>query len=166
MLDDGFAKSNTLFGIFDRFINSPLGNANSQRGNHGARQVQRLHGVDEALPFLANEMICRNVDVLEDDFRRIGQADAHLIFFFADGNARAVAFDDEGRNTFNAFRLVGDGKYCIDRSDTAISDEAFRAVQYVFIPLFDSDCRPSCRIGTGIGFSQAESAETAALFTG
>lgn len=106
------------------------------------------------------------MDVLENDFRRVGQADAHLIFFLADRNAWAVPFDDESRNAFDALCLVGNGKDRVDRSDAAVGDEAFRAVQYVFIALFDSDCRPGCRIGAGIGFGQAESAETAALFTG
>ena len=96
MFDDRLAEGDALFGVFYRFVDSPLGNADGQGCNHRPGQVQGLHGVDEALPFFTDEVVCRDVDVLENDFCRVGQADAHFIFFFADRNARAVPFDDEG----------------------------------------------------------------------
>ena len=84
------------------------------------------------------------MNVLEDNFCRVGEADAHLVFFSANGNAFAVTFNDESRDAFYALRLIRYSEYGVNGSNAAVGDEAFRAVDNIFVTNFFS-----CRLAVG-----------------
>ena len=144
MFDDRFAECLTNLSVFNSFVDTALGNTNCQGADHRTSEVQCLHSIDEAFAFFAYEMVSRDMNVLEDNFRRVGETDAHLVFFSANGNAFAVTFYDESGDAFYALRFIGYSEYGVNGSNAAVGDEAFRAVDDIFVANFFS-----CRFAVG-----------------
>src|SRR5690606_9053924 len=55
--------------------------------NADAAGIERLHEIDEALPFPAETILRRDLCILEDELTRVGRAPAHLVLLLACANA-------------------------------------------------------------------------------
>ena len=113
------------------------------------------------MAFAAETVFGRDEAVLEDEFRRIGSADAHFIFSLADCEARRPLADDEGRQAADAAALAGVGEDDEDFGQGAVGNEAFRTIEDIAFAVFG--LHGPRRNGTGIRnrcrFSQGKSGQ-------
>ena len=158
---DGFAELDADFGVFTAGAESRFGNADGNGADERTGSVQGIHGDTEAVAFPAETVFDRHEAVLEDEFCRIGSADAHFVFSFADGEARSPLADDEGCQSADAAALAGIGEDDEDFGQGPVGNEAFRTVEDIALAIFG--LHGTRRNGTGIGtsprFGQGESSQ-------
>jgi hypothetical protein len=73
--------------------------------------VEHLQGVDEPLPFGAEQLAGGHAAVLEDDLARLAGAHPELVFLLAGAEARRAVLDDEGRDAARPLALRRDGHH-------------------------------------------------------
>ena len=158
---DGFAELYADLGIFAAGTESGFGNADGNGTDEGTGCIQSIHGDAEAMAFAAETVFGRDEAVLEDEFRRIGSADAHFIFSLADCEARRPLADDEGRQAADAAALAGVGEDDEDFGQGAVGNEAFRTIEDIAFAVFGlhGPRRNGTGIGTGARFSQGKSGQ-------
>src|SRR4029453_13465481 len=81
--------------VGDRVIERALREAEHLRADADAAFVERLDRDLVALADLAEDLRFRHDAVFEDGVARAAGADAELVLFLADGEARGAAIDDE-----------------------------------------------------------------------
>ena len=80
---DRLAERLALLRVAERRLVGALRQADRQRRDADAAGVEHLHRVDEALSFLAEQLIERNAAVVEQHFARVAGAHAELVFLLA-----------------------------------------------------------------------------------
>ena len=88
----GGAELVALLGKGGGFVQGALGQAHGQGAGAGPGQVQGLHGDDEAQAFFAQEPVFGDAAVFQDHLPGDRGPDAHLLLFFAEGDARDRSF--------------------------------------------------------------------------
>ena len=97
--------------------------------------------VDEALPFLAEQLIGRHPAVVEEHLAGLAGAHAELVFLLARRHARRAVLDDERRDALRPGGAIGDRHDDHDVADAAVRRERLRAVQH---PAVADRAPPSC----------------------
>ena len=110
-------------------------------GVHGDDQPllrQLLHQLIEALPFFgAEQASCRQLHVLEEQFRRIGPIHAELFQLAAAAEAlRIVGLDHHQRGALGARLRIGLGHDDDQVGVLAVGDEGLRAIEHVAVAGF------------------------------
>ena len=158
---DGFAELNADFGVFTASAESRFSNADGNGADERTSSVQGIHGNTEAVTFPAETVFDRYEAVLEDEFCRIGSADAHFVFSFADGEAWRPLADDESCQSADTAALAGIGEDDEDFGQGPVGNEAFRTVEDIAFAIFS--LHSTRRNGTGIRacprFGQGESSQ-------
>ncbi len=83
-------------GIAHRVIECTLGDADGLGRHAGTRFVERLHGDDKTLAFLADQIFFGDPAILKNHLTGGGGANAHLVLFFAENQPFGAFFDDKG----------------------------------------------------------------------
>lgn len=154
-----------FLGIRHGFVQGSLGQTDGYGADKGTGRVEGIHGDAEALAFPADTVCFRNDHVFQDQFARIGRADAHLVFFLADLEARRVAGHDESRQATDTAVLARVGEDQIDIGDTTIGDKGLRPVQgigLVFLIMYGTSGN-TARVGARTGFRQREGGQAAVV---
>src|ERR1044072_1328141 len=135
-------------------------NAGRERGDPDASRVEGLHEVDEAVPFLAEQILDGNFDILHDQLGRVRGAPTELVLLLAGAEsfhsrqARFVADADllrdldvarflreyKGADAARALRSIGNSGDDEDLADASVRDEALDAVENVVVAL-SNRCR-------------------------
>jgi hypothetical protein len=123
------------------------------------RDVEGLHGDDEPLALLAQQVGGRDTCVLEDQLARGTGVDPHLALALAEREARRVLLDDERRRTAHTLLRRGQRHERVDIRLTSIGDEDLRAVQYVLVPVADGGHADRAGIASCRRLGQAESGQ-------
>ena len=133
--------------------------ADGHRRDAGTGAVEGHHRQLEALVFLAEQVLGRDLDFVEGDGRGVGGPLAHLVLLLVDGDPGEVGVDDEGADPAVAGLGVGLG---VDREVVgvgAVGDEALGAVDDVLVALLDGAGLHPGDVGAGVGLGQAEGGE-------
>ncbi len=80
-----------LLGVGQGPLEGAFGDAQSLGGDADAAAVQGVHGDLEPLPFLPEEVLRRDADVVEGKGGGVTAADAQLVLVFQDLDARRAA---------------------------------------------------------------------------
>ena len=160
------AELSTLLRILDGIRQCSFGNTEGLCGTADTTAVQRHHCDLKAFAFLTEEIFCRNFNVLEYQFHRLGSIDTHFIFFFTESKAFHSFFKDECADTFRSLRFISHGKDNVNIGGTAVGDKNLGAVQYIMVAFFSCNSLLSCSIRAGIGLGQGERAQHRAFAKG
>ena len=111
--------------------------ADGHRRDAGTGAVEGHHRQFEALVFLAEQVLGRDLDFVEGDGRGVGRPLAHLVLLLVDADPGEVGVDDEGADPAVTGLGVGLG---VDREVVgvgAVGDEALGAADDVLVALLD-----------------------------
>ena len=178
-LGDPLAELLPLARVLERFLECTLCDAKREGGDPDAPLVEGLHEVDEAPSLLANPVLRRHLDVLEDQLARVGGAPAELVLLLP--RAESLHRSDLGvvadAKTLHALEVTGllgehearDPLGALPRirhrgdhealAHTAVCDEALGAVDDVMTALSHRRGLGAAGVGAGIRLGEAEAAE-------
>jgi len=142
--------------------NSIAAHAGRHRGDAGARTVEGHHRDLEALVLLADEVVGRDLDVVEHDGGGVRRPLAHLVLVLVDDHA-GVARDDEARDPAVAGLLVGLGVDRVPVRVLAVRDEALGAVDHPLVALAHGGRFHARHVRAGVRLGQAERGEQRGL---
>ncbi len=138
--------------VFERYLESRLGIG--QRPDRAEQPLlgQEVHEMVKASIQLAEHVLFRNLDVVEEQLGRVLAVHAHLLEVLATLEALHAALDDEQRDAVAAVRI----SLCRDDheiGEDAVGDKGLRPVQEVMIPrVFRLGAyRRQVAPGTGLG---------------
>ena len=131
MLADRFAESDALLRVVGRVVECAGRDAERLRGDAGARFVEHVHRDLEAFALFAQAVRRGNFAVVEHQLDGRRTADAHLFLFFADAEARACLFDDEGAHAARARCGIGYGEDADHVGNAAVGDPNLLPVEQV-----------------------------------
>src|SRR5579884_3222485 len=143
------------------FVRS-AGDAHCQRADHRAGGVERTHRGLEAC-FLASlasgeQVILRNAAVLEDQFRRLRSAQAHLFLDTSHDQPWRSLRHDEWANTLAPQALINGGKGDDQIGPCSIGDVVLMPVNHPFVAIEYGSGGHACYIGADAGFGQSQRA--------
>src|SRR5215470_10717972 len=157
-VEDRLAELFALLRVFQgRFVRA-LRYAERQRGYRDAPAVQNLHGVDEAAPGLANQVLFWNPAILKDHRGGLRGAHAELVLFLAGDETFGLPLDDEGADAARTHLAVGDRDHDADVGGNAVGDEILRPVNRpssLASVAAHGDSLHSRSVGTGSGLGQS-----------
>ena len=160
---DGLAELDALLGIAQRVLKRALGDAQRLRGDADASAVQRGHGNLEALALLAQQVFLGNLHVVEDQLRRGGGANTHLVIVVAELKALPALLHDESGDAPGADVRRGDGENHIGVRLRGVGNEDLAAVEEVVVPLIQRRGLRAASVRSGVGLRKAEGADLLAL---
>ena len=126
---DALAESLALFGIGNRILQRSARAADAARAQLEAAYVQNVERDDVAFADLAEHVLHRHLAIVQDERRGGRAADAHLLFFRADGEAREIFLDQE-RGELLAIDFGEDGEQV---GEVGVGDPHLFAVQDVVL---------------------------------
>src|SRR5262245_1479338 len=154
----GLAELFALLRIFQgRFVRA-LRYAERQRGYRDAPAVQNLHGVDEAAPGLADQVLFGNPTIFEDHRGGLRGAHAELVLLLACDETIGPSLDDEGADAARTHLAVGDRDHYADVGGNAVCDEILRPINRpssLASVAARGDRLHSRSVGTGSGLGQS-----------
>ena len=159
---NGLAELDALLGIGQCVLKGALGDAQRLGGNADASAVQRRHGDLEAVALLAQQVLLGNLHIVEDQLRRGGGANAHLVVVVTELKALPALFHNEGGDAPCADVRRSDGENHIDVCLGGIGDEDLAAIEQVVIALVQRCGLCAAGIRAGVRLRKAEGAD---LFT-
>ena len=163
-LVQSLAELYALLHVLDSLIQSALCDTQSLRSDTDTATVQSHHSDLEAAVLLAQQTVCRQMNVLKDQLSGLGTTDAHLVLDLADGEARVVLVNDERRNALVALGLVGHSKYNVGICTAAAGDEHLGAVHDVgAVLLLNSHGLLCSGVSTCVRLGQAECTDLGAF---
>ena len=99
---DRLAELFALLGIGDGVIQRALRQSGHLRADADAALIQRLDGDLVAFAHFADDVGFGNAAIVQNQLAGGGGADAQLVLFLADGEAREIALDQKRRDAFVA----------------------------------------------------------------
>jgi len=124
---DGFSEGFALLGVLNRFGEHGLRTADAGGAELEAPEVEDVEGDDVAAADLAQNVLHRDLDVVEEDGRGRASVDAHLALFGAGLDAVEGALDEEGGELLP----VDLGEDGVDVGPAAVRDPHLLAVEDV-----------------------------------
>ena len=114
-------------------------------GDADSAFVEEADGVFVALAFVAEEMVVRDLHVVEVEDTRARGFDAEFLFLFGDAEARCGFFGHEGGDSFVAFAGVEIGEDDEEGGFGAVGDPHFRPVDLISVfGLFGARAQGEC----------------------
>ena len=163
-LVQSLAELYALLHVLDSLIQSALRDTQRLRSDTDTAAVQGHHSDLEAAVLLAQQTVCRQMNVLKDQLSGLRTTDAHLVLDLADREARVVLVNDERRNALVALGLVGHSKYNVGICTAAAGDEHLGAVHDVgAVLLLNSNGLLCSGVGTCVRLGQAECTDLGAF---
>ena len=138
-------------------LKGPLGDTQRLRRDTDAAAVQRGHGDLKAVALLAQQVLLGNLHIVEDQLRRGGGANSHLVVVVAEFKALPALFHDKGGDAPGADVRRGDGEYHIGVRLGRVGDKDLAAVEQVVVALVQcrglraAGVRPGVRLGKAEG---------------
>src|SRR5262245_23030671 len=149
------AKLFALLRVFQgRFVGA-LRYAERQRCYRDAPAVQNLHGVDEAAPGLADQILLGNPAILEDHRGGLRGAHAELVLLLAGDETFGPSLDDEGADAARTHLAVGDRDHYADVGGNAVRDEILRPINNPASVAARGDRLHTRSVGAGSGLGQS-----------
>ena len=151
-----------LLGVGQGPLEGAFGDAERLGGDADAAAVQGVHGDLEALPFLAEQVLHRDAQVVEGKGGGVAAADPHLVFVLEDRHTRRLQVDDKGADPLVLQDLVGGGQEDAGPQIAAVGDEDLAAVddELVAFPLVHGG--NATGVAAGVRFGQEEAADRVA----
>ncbi len=160
---DWLAELDALLGVFDRRFIRALRDAQRLRRNTDAAAVQRCHRDFEALPFLAEQVLLGYLHVVENQFRRRGGTDTHLIVMVAKREALPALFYDKRRNAARADIRCRHRKDNVGIRLGRVGDENLATVEQPIIALVYRGSLGAARVRACVRLGQPKRANLLAL---
>ena len=158
VLGDRATEGLALGGVLARVLVGSAREADSRRGDHGARLVERAHCLEPARAFgAAEDVVLVDAHILEGDAARITGALAHVVFLAADHDAGRVRRDDKASHPLVASVRVGVGEHEVPGCLGPVGDPHLLAVDDVVVAILDGagldalNVRASAWLGHGVG---------------
>ena len=126
---DGLAESLALLGVGDGMLQRGARAADAARAQLEAADVENVEGDDVAFADVAENVLHRHLAVVQDERRSGRAANAHLLFFVADGEAGEILLDQE-RGELLAVNFGEDGEQV---GEVGVGDPHLLAVQDVVL---------------------------------
>ena len=165
-LRDGLAELHALPRVVRRHVEHGLGQAERQRGDRDAPDLERAQELAEPHRRIADEVIVGDPDVVEEQLAGVETAPADAAHLRAHGEAGGVLLHDEARERrrLPLARLgAGQQRHPERHVGAGVGDERLPTVDQ---PATVAPHRPradAARVRTRIGLGQAERAEDASL---
>ena len=163
---DRCSKLLPLFGVGQRPLKGTLGNSQRLGGDTDTTTVQGVHGDLEPLSFLAQQVFCRNPDVVQGKGGGIAAADSQFFFVFEDLHTRGLEVNDKGRHSLVLEALVVGGKKDAGSPIAAVGNKDLGAVDDEFISFAPVGSGDSTGVASGIRFGKEEAADDIATVQG
>jgi hypothetical protein len=103
---DGFPELTTVRGVAGGVCQRRLSDAHGLRRDAEPAGVERLHGVNEAQPRLAEKVVLRHAHLLEVQLHGGRRAEPHLVFLLSNREARQVRRDHERADASRATTVL------------------------------------------------------------
>ena len=156
MVEDGLAKTLTVFGIRNRHVQRATGHAHALRCNADAPTFQPAQSDAIALALFANQVLGGNAAVVEIDLRGVAAVLAQLVFESRHHIARRIGGHQERAHALLACALVGDRNHDGHVAILAAGDELLDAVNDVLAAFFHRRGPQAGGIAAYVGLCQAE----------
>src|SRR5262249_41846639 len=121
----GFSKRDPLFGILNRIVESCLRTSHGSRAQFGAADIEDIEGDVVAFAYFADDVVDRNLCIIQNERTSRGAAKTHLILFGASGNAGIIFLDNEATELL----AVGLGKGDEEIGECGVRYPHFLAIQ-------------------------------------
>ena len=156
---DRATKLHARLGVFDRQFQGPLANADTDRGNHRAFQIEPAHDDRDTFVLSADQIGGGNAALIEHQFRGLAATEPHLGQLLSHLETGEVLLDNEGGDAVRTLLQSGLG---IDQQyicNWSIRDIELRTVQHEFVAIAPGGRahRPE-RVGARAWFRQTQSA--------
>ena len=132
---------------FDRRIETRLGNPHRLGSDSYPPAIESMHGNLEALSFLAQQVRCRNPQILEYELNGIRGANPKFLLLLSDRETWHRTLDNECVDPLRAKRWVNGGKSDDDASMGSIGDPCLGTVEYPIISITSTGRLDRNRIG-------------------
>ena len=156
---DGLPELDALLGVGQRVLKGPLGDTQCLRRDTDAPAVQRGHGDLKAVALLAQQVLLGYLHVVEDQLRRGGGANSHLVVVVAEFKALPALLHDEGGDAPGADVRRGDGEYHIGVRLGRVGDKYLTAVEQVMVALVQCRGFRAAGVRPGVRLGEAEGAQ-------
>ncbi len=141
--------------VTDREIKCPLGDSDCLRPDDRSGPVEGVHRVIEPATFLADQVLGRYRNVVEDDLSGRRTADSQLLLELADGEARRVVLDDERADPAVTCLRVRLGEDCVQLGDARVRDPHLAAGEDVSIAVSNGSRLHRGNVAAGVGLGEA-----------
>jgi hypothetical protein len=131
--------------------------------NRDAAAIEHAHRVDEAVAFLAQQILRRDHAVFKNHLRGVAGPQAELVLFLAGAKSFGIFLHDEGRKAVRVGSAVGHRDHDDHVGIVAVGAESFRAVENPIATLAPRGHAGAARVRSGRGLSQSPCADQ---FTG
>ena len=148
-----------LLGVGQRVLKGSLGDTQCLCRDTDAAAVQRGHGDLEAVALLAQQVLLGDLHVVEDQLRRGGGANSHLVVVVAELKALPALLHDEGGDAAGADVRRGDGENHIGVRLGRVGDEDLAAVEQVVVALVQRRGLRAAGVRPGVRLGEAEGAQ-------
>ena len=164
VLSDRATEHDPVFHIGRDAVDEPAAVADALGRDQRALCIQSVQDVLEALPFLADQVLGRNLQVLEEQF--VGLVIHHVqdgphFHALAD---RIAQVDDEDRHTLALLLHIGQWRGARQQNHQVgmldAGDPHLLAVDHIAVALADCHSLDLCRVGAGAGFGHAHALQT------
>ena len=165
-LRDGLAELLAAARVVERHVEHRLGQAERQRGDGDAPDFERAEELAEPHRRVAEEMVVRDPDVVEEELPGVEAAPTDAAHLRAHGESGRVLLDDEARKggRFAADRFGSGQQRDAERHVGAgVRDERLAPVDQPAAVASHGSRPDAARVGSGVGLGQAERAERASL---
>lgn len=122
-----------------------MSTAERRGGDVQATAIEPAHGDLEAVAFAAEAIFSGYAHAVEHDGAGRLHVPAHLLLVGAEGQARRILLDDEGRDPLGAV-FAGARHDHIEAGFTGAGDELFLAGQHIAVAVLDRLCLQRRRI--------------------
>ena len=129
-IDDAFAELLSLLNVGESALQRVLGAAESAGGDIETPAIETAHRVFEAFAFGTDAVFDRHAAIVEADDRGGLGAPAHLVFSFAEGEARRLVLHHDCGDALGSI-FAGAAHDQIKVGEAGAGDERLRAVEQI-----------------------------------
>src|SRR4051812_46969818 len=153
-LEDRLAERDALLRVLAGVVGRALRDADRLRGGAEARALERAERDGQAAALLADEVLRRHADILEQRVAGRRAVDPHLVLELRDREALGVLRDDERARAL--LLAVGDREHDVEVGDRRVGDPVLRAVDDPAVAILDRGRAHRGGVRAGLGLGQRE----------
>ena len=155
----GRAKGGAHCRVANRLIEGCLPDAYGHGANPDPAAIECPHEVPKAPSFGAQEVLCGDTAVLEQNLGRVRAPQAKLVFLLSDAKAGISLLENEGADPVRARFVRGASGYHERRGIAGIGDEELRTAQDVVPPALHGPCPSRAGVASRLTLREAEGPE-------
>ena len=158
MLTNRLSKSCSLMCVFNGQLISSSSNTKGLCSNSNAPPFKSFHGKFKPKTICSDSVFLWNFYICITYGMGVGRTNPHFIFFWTNGNAFPIAFNNKGIDSFMPLVFVRMSNHKLNGRFSAICNPVFYTIQYIMITFVYGCCSLGCCITSGFGFRKAKTA--------